>query len=385
MQNPQLEKLQRAVHPELADALHNSRERILARWVDEVRKVLPTADELTLSGLRNNLPNALEDIVKALRSDAGSSATRDLLADSAEHGVCRFHQSYNLNELLIEYNILRGVLVEEVVATLQRPLEVAEFLLLSISIDQLIRKGVVVFVQHQTRQLQAATEAQSKYLSFLSHDLRGALNGILLMTEVLRRDLANEPRFAESIEDLDMMRRSIYDTVATMDRFLHAERLRNGKVQLKLSPVSIVDVIHGLSAQFVGQARAKGLAIELDGDGAGVVRTDRELLTLVLQNLLGNAIKYSQKGVVKVFAGLIGPPGEQGCRISVIDNGPGIAAERLQELFAPFQRGETHGQSGLGLGLSIAHQAAEILGAKLHAESQPGKGSTFHLDLPPRQ
>jgi signal transduction histidine kinase len=66
----------------------------------------------------------------------------------------------------------------------------------------------------------------------------------------------------------------------------------------------------------------------------------------------------------------------------VIDQGPGIAEDKLSQLFAPFSRGETHGQPGTGLGLSIARQAADVLGAKLWAESKPGEGSTFHLELP---
>jgi signal transduction histidine kinase len=71
-------------------------------------------------------------------------------------------------------------------------------------------------------------------------------------------------------------------------------------------------------------------------------------------------------------------------RLSVADQGPGIDPARLATMFQPFSRGETHGQSGTGLGLSIARQAADMLGAKLWAESSPGKGSTFHLDLPTR-
>ena len=107
---------------------------------------------------------------------------------------------------------------------LGRPLSADEQVALNAAIDLTVRRSAGAFVEHQTSQLRQATKAQSKYLSFLSHDLRGELNGVFLMIEVLRRELANEERFAESLEDLDLMRRSIHQTIATMDRFLHAER-----------------------------------------------------------------------------------------------------------------------------------------------------------------
>src|SRR5256885_870021 len=82
------------------------------------------------------------------------------------------------------------------------------------------RRGAVEFAEHQAQQLQAAAESQAKYLAFLSHDLRGGLNGVLLMIEVLRRDLEAAGQFSQSLEDLETMKHSILDTVATMERFL---------------------------------------------------------------------------------------------------------------------------------------------------------------------
>jgi signal transduction histidine kinase len=100
---------------------------------------------------------------------------------------------------------------------------------------------------------------------------------------------------------------------------------------------------------------------------------------MILQNLVGNAVKYANRGEVRIA---VGSGARDICRVSVIDQGPGIAPERLQQMFQAFSRGETHGQQGNGLGLSIARQAAELLGAKLWAESKVGDGTVFHLDLP---
>jgi signal transduction histidine kinase len=113
-------------------------------------------------------------------------------------------------------------------------------------------------------------------------------------------------------------------------------------------------------------------------EGVGAY-SDRELVTLVLQNLLGNAVKFGRHGVVRLTA----EEDPAGLRISVSDQGPGIAPDRLATLFKVFTRGETHGQPGLGLGLSIASHATRLLGSDLRVESAEGKGSTFSFTLPP--
>jgi two-component system, sensor histidine kinase ChiS len=194
----------------------------------------------------------------------------------------------------------------------------------------------------------------------------------------LRKDLSAEPKFAESIQDIEMMRRSILDTVSTMDRFLHAERFRRGKVQIKPTEVDLGMLLGDIAGQFSYHAKEKDLKLEVTAGGE--VTTDRELLSIILQNLVGNAVKYAKQGEIKLSAacGLA----ECATRISIQDQGPGIAPEKIDELFKPFSRGETHGQSGSGLGLSIARQAADLVGARLWAESTLGRGSTFHIDLP---
>ncbi|HSV13754.1 MAG TPA: sensor histidine kinase, partial [Tepidisphaeraceae bacterium] len=364
--------------PDLAAALRARLDSILQRWGELVVQKLPGADELTLEQLRDHLPAVLEKIAVALESKGGESMS-DLREVSESHGETRFHQSFNVNELLVEYGLLRPVVIDEVMAHLGRDATRDEIAVLNMSLDAAVRRSVTQFLAYQEKQLKTITGAQSKYLSFLSHDLRGGLNGVLLMAEVLKRELANEPRFAESVEDLDAMRRSILDTVATMDRFLHAERFRQGKVQPKNSTVDLRAVTADLSHQLSHQAKEKGIDLDFKFKNGSVAHTDKDLLALILQNLIGNAIKYTPRGSVRV---VVEPPADgRGVRIAVQDQGPGISPEHLANLFEPFQRGETHGQPGVGLGLSIAHQAAELIGAKLRATSTVGKGSTFTLDL----
>jgi len=376
--DPPLNLLAIAAFPDLAAAVRRRAEAITRRWEQIVCQVLPKADELTFNQLRDDVPRMLGQIADSLQR-AGIRHVDNLLALSEAHGSIRFHQSYDLNEVLLEFDLLRPILLEEVIADIGRQLTVEEIVAVNVGMDLGVRRSVLAFVQHQSSQLSAATESHSKYLSFLSHDLRGGLNGVFLMIEVLKRELAGETRLASTIHDLDSMRRSLLETISTMDRFLHAERFRKGKVQVHPARLDLNDVCNEIVAHFIYQAQEKGLKLEANGAPDAVVVSDRELLTLVLQNLISNAIKYTEKGSVLLTCALIA---DSRALISVIDQGPGIEPDQLAEIFAPFTRGQTYGQPGVGLGLSIARQAADLLGAKLWAESKPGKGSTFFLELP---
>jgi len=161
-----------------------------------------------------------------------------------------------------------------------------------------------------------------------------------------------------------------------MERFLHSERLRRGLFVVKPSRLDVRQFLGTISQQFAYLAREKGVKLVQEAPAGTVINVDREVLAMVVGNLISNAVKYSQKGTVRVGMNL------SNLRFYVADEGPGIEKGKLNELFSPFVRGDTHGEKGMGLGLSIARQGAEMLGAKLWADSEVGKGSTFYLELP---
>jgi signal transduction histidine kinase len=379
MEQPSLELLKGRAYPELARVLRAVIERAVQRWQDVVREALPSANPLTFEQIRDDLPLVLEQVARALESDE-PFATRKLEELAPVHGETRFHQQFKLDELMTEHCILRPILIDDVTAQLGRAMTVGEVAALMTALDLVTRQTALEYVAQQTKQLQAANEAQSKYLSFLSHDLRGGLNGVCLMIEVLRRELMGEERFKESVDDLDMMRRSIFETIGTMDRFLHAERFRKGKVQVRPSRVNLKHLLADVQAHFSYLAKDKSVELTTEAPPDSMVHSDKDLLLMILQNLASNAIKYGARAPVRLSAA----PGSDGAwLLSVTDRGPGIAPEKLADLFGTFTRGETQGQPGVGLGLSIARQAADLLGARLWAESGPGRGTTFHLELRP--
>jgi signal transduction histidine kinase len=378
LNDPGLALMKDQSFPELASALRAKSSTILNRLHEAVRTTLPDADELTFNELRDQLPQSLERMAVALAAVGGPSTDR-FVRGSAEHGISRFHQSFNLEELLLEYSLFRAILIEEVTIGLGRAIHPDELAALNAGVDASSRQAVLAFVQNQSAKVAAAAESRGKYVSFMSHDLRGALNGLLLMLEMLKRDLAAAGKFADSIESIDLMKHSILETVGLTDRFLQAERFHSGKVDVRLQPINMATVIGAAIDQARLAARGKGLTIESDVSRCSQVTTDRELVTAILQNALSNAVKYSKAGTIRIVTE---PLDGDGCRISVSDQGPGIPHDKLESLFAPFVRGDTHGQPGTGLGLSIARQAADVLGARLWATSEVGAGTTLNLDLP---
>jgi signal transduction histidine kinase len=377
VENPSVTLMMRQAFPELAAALRNRTSRILEHFRAAVKDVLPSADELTFAELLDHLPHAIEDLAVALAATGGTLQAR-FISDSRQHGTCRYHQSFNLSELLVEYSILRSLIIDEVSKDLERFPTLEEISALNAGMDAASRRAVESFVNNFQHEVQAGAEAQSKYLSFLSHDLRGSLNGILLAVEVLRRTKLETPS-AEFLSDLEIMRRSIMDTVSAMDRFLHADKLRRRKVEVKLAEVDLEALIGEIALQFSEQTKGKGVAIEVTTANCPKVVSDRGLVQLVLQNLMGNAVKYTMQGSIRIITTHLS---RGGCRVTVADTGPGIPKEQLSQIFQPYMRGPTHGQAGLGLGLTIAHEAAVILKARLWAESQLGVGTSFHFDLP---
>jgi signal transduction histidine kinase len=294
------------------------------------------------------------------------------------HGTERFHEGYNVEELIVEYRLLRRVVVEEVEAALGRRTTVEEDIALGMGVDTMLQQGVVVFVNHQRDALRTAADAEAKFMAFLSHDLRNQLNHVSLVLEILTTKLAHMPEFGEDVDKVRAAQRSILETVEGMERLLHAVRLRKGDVEIRCEPVNLLEKITGVVAQFAQAAEEKGIKLAVVVPKNAMVNSDRRMLALILQNLVSNAVKYSEFGTVTIAAAQTN--GEWS--VAVADEGPGIAPEHRETLFGEFVRAETHGQPGVGLGMAIAWQAAKLIGATLTVESAVGVGTTFRLTLP---
>ena len=369
--------------PSLASALRSRSDVIIQKWETAVRSMLPAADELTLLQLRNSLPAILQEIIDVFESNKPHE-TRELIEGSKSHGSTRFHESYSIRELIIEYQLLRRIIIEQISEDLNEVLDTRSTVALNMAIDTALQSGVVTFTEDLQQQIKASAEAQSKYLSFLSHDLRNHLNRATLHLQLLTTKLAQAPEYSEIVENIRSVNRAIFQTTSGMDRILQAEQLRRGSVELNIQHVDLNFLLRDVAKQLYPEAKSKGLELEVDVPEEAGAGSDEGLLTLILHNLLCNAIKYSAKGKVKITAVNKSNGEEREWVISISDQGPGIAPENLRHLFEAFRRGNTYGTPGVGLGLSIVSHATRLLGGMLEVESKVNDGSTFRLVLPQR-
>ena len=227
-----------------------------------------------------------------------------------------------------------------------------------------------------------AAELELKYLSFLSHDLNNNLGAIRLHLKLLRQHLETRPEFADQLATLDRTQQCIGHTSEGMRRMLTYARLRNRTTLVCLRLTNLHDVAAAVVSAYSDEADAKGVGLSLEVAPDTVIRSDCDLIAVVLQNLIGNAVKYSRCGTVRVRARGSASASADHCIVSVSDNGPGIGPLHLEDLFEAFRRGDAHEQEGLGLGLAIASEAANLLGATLSVESEVGVGSTFSFAIP---
>ncbi len=378
--NPISDLLHGHSFPALAGALRAQTKSIIVDWEKAVRKVLPTERKVNESQLRDHLPQILALLADALAED-DPAETKRLMSSPSQHGEVRVKQNYDVQGFILEYRLLRRIALEQIESKLGRRLQIAEDLALNMGIDDLLQRGVVTFVLRQEERFRAAAESEARYLSFLSYDLKNNLNGVIMSLEVLRRRLKQMPDFADGAEDLEAAQHSIFDTVDGMNRLLQAERIRKG-AEPHLTTVDLHALVTDVARQCASQATRKGLLLAVEIEPGAKVQTDREWVALVLQNLIGNAIKYSDKGTVRLARQSRRDRRGSWQVLLVSDEGPGIAPENLERLFVAFTRGPDERQDGVGLGLAVALQAAKQLGGELNVESKVGAGSTFMLALP---
>jgi signal transduction histidine kinase len=216
----------------------------------------------------------------------------------------------------------------------------------------------------------------------MSHELRTPLNAILGFTGTLLMRLPG-PLTEEQANQLEIVQSSARHLLSLINDMLDVARIESGKADLHFEEVEAGAVVDTVVTALRPAAENKGLSLkaEMPADEL-TLTTDRRALRQILNNLVGNAIKYTEKGSVRVRA-LRDADGS--IAIAVTDTGIGIKSEDRQRLFKAFEqldRSTTRRFEGVGLGLHLSNKLAALIRAELTVESEPGKGSTFTLKLP---
>jgi PAS domain S-box-containing protein len=225
------------------------------------------------------------------------------------------------------------------------------------------------------RVAEAANRAKGEFLAMMSHELRTPLNGILGYAQILIRD---QELGARQRQSATVIRHSGEHLLTLINDILDLAKIEAGKMALECGPLQLAGFLRGIHEIILVQAQEKGLKLvwETAPDLPAAVRADERRLRQVLLNLLGNAVKFTDRGQ----AGLrVTCPSPGRLRFEVHDSGVGIGADQLGVIFGPFEQvgGVRPGLRGTGLGLAISQQLVRLMGGEIHVESRPAEGSLF--------
>ncbi|RSM92144.1 HAMP domain-containing protein, partial [Streptomyces sp. WAC 01420] len=259
-------------------------------------------------------------------------------------------------------------------------------------------------LEERAEQLAVSMRYKSEFLANMSHELRTPLNSLLILAKLLA-DNADANLSPKQVEFAETIHGAGSDLLQLINDILDLSKVEAGKMDVSPTRIALVQLVDYVEATFRPLTAEKGLdlSVRISPELPATLHTDEQRLLQVLRNLLSNAVKFTDSGSVELVirparddvpqaireqlleAGSLTDPDADLIAFSVSDTGIGIAAGKMRVIFEAFKQADgttSRKYGGTGLGLSISREIAQLLGGEIHAQSEPGRGSTFTLYLP---
>jgi len=360
----------------LATLIRRERDTLLAQWRQEVRR-LPVARDLDVPTLNNHIPDLLEELAYELDGSSDESMIGELKKNPIIHGLDRLRLGFDVEEVVAEYNALRGV-IQDLIETHGLRLRGAVNRTINRVIDTSIGLAVKTYAAQKALEIQ---ERREEHLAFVAHDLRSPLASIAMAAKLLERTVPDIVKDEQAATLLETMHRNVGRLNSLVVKVVQEKANLRAQVNERMErrevkPRELVKVLVG---DLLPLAYASNLSLINEVPEELTATADADMLTLIFQNLISNAIDYTPNGKVIIGAREVKESAAIECWVS--DNGAGIPADRLEKVFDKLET-DPDKKSGMGLGLAIVRQFVEAHGGRVSVESELGRGSTFRFTIP---
>ena len=238
-------------------------------------------------------------------------------------------------------------------------------------------------IEEKGRQLSEASQHKSQFLANMSHELRTPLNAIIGVTEMLREDAE---ALKQDLEPLDRVLGAGRHLLALINDILDLSKIEAGRMELQLESFALAPLIANVvkTIEPLAAKNANQVAVQCDAE-IGTLHSDQMRLRQALLNLMSNANKFTERGIITIAAREGQDSGRDWVTLAVTDTGIGMTPEQMGKLFQEFSQASSATASkygGTGLGLAISRRFCQMMGGDITVESEPGRGSTFTIRLP---
>lgn len=382
-----------STYPDLAECLVRTKGEIMSEWEKLARQKVPAAKAQSRLALQDSLPQFIDQLVQTLLSESPKALAEKNAEVAREHGEDRAQQpDYTLEEVVAEYRLLRLVILRklETECSIEQAGREVVHEFIDVGISEAAGRYAEFEAHYQASQrreleatrLQAerASQAKSAFLANMSHEIRTPLGAIMGFVDLLRESGLEHNEVSNYLGIID---RNSHHLLRIIDDILDLTKVEAGKMVIENMEFSLIQFMADFSSLAGMKARENGIVFEFTASTLlpEFIISDPTRVRQILSNVVGNAVKFTEKGRVELSISY----GNGHLEFRVVDTGRGISKEQRTSLFQAFSQADpstTRKFGGTGLGLILTKNLSQALGGDfVLIESELGKGSTFAVNI----